>query len=53
MDLRGRTLEVADDHLCGMKHGVDTIREQMADSVMFYHSAYPSVKQDVASENDV
>ena len=44
LDLRGRTLEVADHHLCRLKHRVDTIREQMADSVLFYHSAHPSVE---------
>ena len=52
LNLRGWTLEVADNDLCRLKHGVDTIRKQMADSVMLYHATHPAVEQDVAREDD-
>jgi hypothetical protein len=50
LDLGGRALEIAHHDLGGTEHGVDAIREEMADSVTFYHPAHPTVEQDVAGE---
>ena len=43
LDLRGRALQITHDELCGTKYGVDTIRKQMIDSVMFYHLTHTTV----------
>ena len=40
----GRTFEIAHNDLCRLEHGIDTIREQMADSVLVYHFTHPSVE---------
>jgi hypothetical protein len=53
LDLRGRTLEIAHDHLGRLKHGVDAIREQMADSVSLYRLTHPAVEQNIAREDDI
>jgi hypothetical protein len=50
--LGGRTFEIAHNDLCRLEHGIDTIREQMADSVLVYHFTNPAVEKDVACKND-
>ena len=42
--LGGRTFEIAHNDLCRLEHGIDTIREQMADSVLVYRFSHPAVE---------